>query len=179
MCSSFKTFAFSYFLPASSLFRDQMQMFYCVAQNTQFIRGCVDSVCLSSMLELNKLPPGMSWESESLICLKSLLVGFHFTWHLGWRLWSSHWGAWEPRCVGWEDNGAGVHLQLKDSSSALGLSTAGWVGLAWALPVLRRELSWSQCPRELLAPANEGPHPLTDLAFVVNYPSGSHPSRLP
>lgn len=43
----------------------------------------------------------------------------------------------------------------------------------------RRELGWSQCPRALLAPANEGPHPLTDLAFVVNHPSGSHPSRLP
>ena len=46
MCSSFKTFAFSYFLPAASLFQDQMQMFYYVAQNTQFIRGCVDSLSL-------------------------------------------------------------------------------------------------------------------------------------
>lgn len=39
-------FVFSYFLPPSSLFQDQMQLFCCVAQNTQFIRGCVDFVCL-------------------------------------------------------------------------------------------------------------------------------------
>lgn len=40
-------------------------------------------------------------------------------------------------------------------------------------------LAGASAPRELLAPANEGPHPLTDLALVINYPSGSHPSRLP
>ena len=34
-------------------------------------------------------------------------------------------------------------------------------------------------PQRGPGPANEGPHPLTDLAFVVKYPSGSHPSRLP
>ena len=69
-----------------------------------------------------------------------IFVGwFSLTWLLGWRPPSSHWGAWEPRCMGWQDkwgsNGPSLELGFTcswtTSSSALRLL---WLQGGWAWP---------------------------------------------